>query len=377
MTSRIQILSPHIRNYEWGSLKIIPEFFGWDASDRPVAEVWLGAHPQGSSLIDGSIPLSIAIEADPVGYLGKSVNERFQGRLPFLMKFLAADRPLSIQVHPNLSQAQAGFARDVSLAIPLNERNYQDPYDKPEQICALTQMWALAGFRFDAESRALCEKAGLSEIVKEFEGASSGEIFLRILKGEIKLDIGSLLTRMPDNIDEFRWVRQLIELFPEDQAVLAPLFMNLIFLEQGQTLSVSAGMAHSYLSGFGVEVMGASDNVIRSGLTQKKIDVTELELIISLQPETPKIQSSICDGPIQWESEVSYFQLHKYVGSNSRISGPAIVACFEGSVSLIAENTQVALARGEFAYLMGDVDASIQGTGSAFFCTTNIGAQSD
>ncbi|MFZ9309336.1 MAG: type I phosphomannose isomerase catalytic subunit, partial [Candidatus Nanopelagicales bacterium] len=110
MTSRIQILSPHIRNYEWGSLKIIPEFFGWDASDRPVAEVWLGAHPQGSSLIDGNIPLSIAIEADPVGYLGKSVNERFQGRLPFLMKFLAADRPLSIQVHPNLSQAQAGFA---------------------------------------------------------------------------------------------------------------------------------------------------------------------------------------------------------------------------------------------------------------------------
>ena len=373
MTSKIQILSPHIRNYDWGSPNVIPEFFGWNTSDRPVAEVWLGAHPQGSSLIEGNIPLSIAIQSDPVGYLGESVNERFQSRLPFLMKFLAADRPLSIQVHPNLSQAQAAFAREISLAIPLNERNYQDPYDKPEQICAITQMWALAGFRFDAESQGLCEKAGLSEIVKEFEGDSSGQIFLRILKGEIKLDIESLLTRIPDNNDEFNWVRQLIRLYPSDQAVLAPLFMNLICLEQGQALSVRAGMVHAYLSGFGVEVMGASDNVLRSGLTQKKIDINELESIISLQPETPKIQNSISDNLLQWESEVAYFQLHKYIGSNSRISGPAIVACIEGSVSLIAENTQVTLARGEFAYVMGDVEASIQGTGSAFYCATNIG----
>ena len=377
MTSRIQILSPHIRNYDWGSPKVIPNFFGWDVSDKPVAEVWLGAHPQGSSLIDGNFTLSSAIQSDPIGCLGESVNERFQGRLPFLMKFLAADRPLSIQVHPNLSQAQAGFAHEVSLAIAPEERNYQDPYDKPEQICAITQMWALAGFRFDAESRDLCEKVGLSEIVKEFDGASSGQIFLRILKGEIKLDIDSLLTQVPDNNDEFKWVKKLIRLYPNDQAVIAPLFMNLICLEQGQALSVRAGMVHAYLSGFGVEVMGASDNVLRSGLTQKKIDVTELESIISLQPETPKVQNSIGDSPIRWESEVAYFQLHKYIGRNSRISGPAIVACIEGSVSLIAENTQVALARGEFAYLMGDVEASIQGTGSAFFCTTNIGGQSD
>jgi mannose-6-phosphate isomerase len=234
-------------------------------------------------------------------------------------------------------------------------------------------MWALAGFRFEAESRALCENAGLSEIVEEFEGSSSGQIFLRILKSEIKIDIEALLNRMSDNVEEFKWVKELVKLYPNDQAVIAPLFMNLISLEPGQALSVRAGMVHAYLSGFGVEVMGASDNVLRSGLTQKKIDVTELESIISLQPETPKIQKSIGDNPIQWESEVSYFHLKKFVAGNSKISGPAIVACIEGSVSLITDNTQVALARGEFAYVMGDVDASIQGTGSAFFCTTNIG----
>ena len=373
MTNRIRILSPHIRNYDWGSLSVIPDFFGWEAGGKPLAEVWLGAHPQGSSLIDGDIPLSSAIQSDPVGYLGDAVNQQFQGRLPFLMKFLAADRPLSIQVHPNLTQAQAGFAREMSLAIAPDERNYQDPYDKPEQICAITQMWALAGFRFEAESRALCENAGLSEIVEEFEGSSSGQIFLRILKSEIKIDIEALLNRMSDNVEEFKWVKELVKLYPNDQAVIAPLFMNLISLEPGQALSVRAGMVHAYLSGFGVEVMGASDNVLRSGLTQKKIDVTELESIISLQPETPKIQKSIGDNPIQWESEVSYFHLQKFVAGNSKISGPAIVACIEGSVSLITDNTQVALARGEFAYVMGDVDASIQGTGSAFFCTTNIG----
>jgi len=373
VTNRIRILSPHIRNYAWGSPRVIPDFFGWEAGGKPLAEVWLGAHPQGSSLIDGDIPLSSAIQSDPVGYLGDAVNEQFQGRLPFLMKFLAADRPLSIQVHPNLTQAQAGFAREMSLAIAPDERNYQDPYDKPEQICAITQMWALAGFRFEAESRALCEKAGLGQIVKEFEGASSGQIFLRILKGEIKFDIESLLNRIPDNNDEFNWVKELIKLYPNDQAVIAPLFMNLISLEPGQALSVRAGMAHAYLSGFGVEVMGASDNVLRSGLTQKKKDLPELESIISLLPEIPTIQTSIGDNPIRWESEVSYFQLQKFVAGQSRITGPAIVACIDGSVSLLAENTQVALARGEFAYVMGDVDASIQGFGTAFFCTTNIG----
>jgi mannose-6-phosphate isomerase len=373
VTNRIRILSPHIRNYAWGSPRVIPDFFGWEAGGKPLAEVWLGAHPQGSSLIDGDIPLSSAIQSDPVGYLGDAVNEQFQGRLPFLMKFLAADRPLSIQVHPNLAQAQAGFAREVSLAIAPDERNYQDPYDKPEQICAITQIWALAGFRTDADARTLCERAGLGQIVKEFEGASSGQIFLRILKGEIKIDIESLLNRIPDNNDEFNWVKELIKLYPNDQAVIAPLFMNLISLEPGQALSVRAGMAHAYLSGFGVEVMGASDNVLRSGLTQKKKDLPELESIISLLPEIPTIQTSIGDNPIRWESDVSYFQLQKFVAGQSRISGPAIVACIDGSVSLLAENTQVALARGEFAYVMGDVDASIQGSGTAFFCTTNIG----
>lgn len=373
MTNRIRILSPHIRNYAWGSLSVIPDFFGWEAGGKPLAEVWLGAHPQGSSLIDGDIPLSSAIQSDPVAYLGDAVNEQFQGRLPFLMKFLAADRPLSIQVHPNLTQAQAGFTREVSLAIAPDERNYQDPYDKPEQICAITQIWALAGFRADADARTLCERAGLSQIVKEFEGASSGQIFLRILKSEIKIDIESLLNRIPDNNDEFNWVKELIKLYPNDQAVIAPLFMNLICLEPGQALSVRAGMAHAYLSGFGVEVMGASDNVLRSGLTQKKKDLPELESIISLLPEKPTIQTSIGDNPNRWESEVSYFQLQKFVAGQSRISGPAIVACIDGSVSLLAENTQVALARGEFAYVMGDVDASIQGSGTAFFCTTNIG----
>lgn len=372
MQTPIVLISPHIRDYNWGSIQAIPEYFGWTPTGEPIAEVWLGAHPQGSSLVNGELSLSIEIQGEPLQYLGVSVNQAFQGRLPFLMKFLAADLPLSIQVHPNLTQAKEGYAKEEALNISANERNYLDPFDKPEQICAINEMWALAGFRLTTTTRELCEQAGLSALVSELESSSSGEVFIRLLKGEVQFNSDDIADLMPLDFVENQWVRKLYGLYPSDPAILAPFFMNLICLKPGQALSVKAGMVHAYLSGFGVEVMGASDNVLRSGLTRKKMDMQELERIVSLTEETIQVIEPEGKNPTNWKSDISYFKLHKFSGGQARIEGPAIIACTEGSVSLICENTQVSLARGEFAFLKGDTEASIQGLGSAFFCTTNL-----
>jgi mannose-6-phosphate isomerase len=42
----------------------------------------------------------------PEAILGKAVNERYQGKLPLLVKFIDAKQDLSIQVHPNDEMAQ-------------------------------------------------------------------------------------------------------------------------------------------------------------------------------------------------------------------------------------------------------------------------------
>jgi mannose-6-phosphate isomerase len=89
------------------------------------------------------------IADDPVGILGTDVVDRFGPHLPFLLKVLAAQKSLSIQVHPTLEQARAGFAAEAAAGIPRDapQRNYRDANHKPELICALTPFEALSGFR--------------------------------------------------------------------------------------------------------------------------------------------------------------------------------------------------------------------------------------
>src|SRR5690606_37032516 len=77
--------------------------------------------------------------ADPVGMLGQPVVDRFGERLPYLMKLIAVDRPLSLQVHPDAAQAADGHAR--------GDANYTDPWHKPELVCALTPFTGLVGLR--------------------------------------------------------------------------------------------------------------------------------------------------------------------------------------------------------------------------------------
>ena len=52
--------------------------------------------------------------------MAPAVRERFGDALPFLLKVLAADEPLSLQAHPSAAQAVEGFDREERLAMRLN-----------------------------------------------------------------------------------------------------------------------------------------------------------------------------------------------------------------------------------------------------------------
>src|SRR5687767_7799794 len=99
-----------IRSYAWGSQTIMAEYFGRTPSGSPEAEMWMGAHPDSPSTAraaDGTENgLDQLIGTSPATLLGPENAEAFGDRLPFLAKVLAADSPLSLQVHPTSEQAQ-------------------------------------------------------------------------------------------------------------------------------------------------------------------------------------------------------------------------------------------------------------------------------
>ncbi|HSM73877.1 MAG TPA: mannose-6-phosphate isomerase, class I, partial [Desulfobacterales bacterium] len=153
----IALMRNTIQPYAWGSRTAIAELRGEPSpAAEPQAELWIGAHPKAPSEVRFHgrwVPLDELIAADPAGILGAAAAARFNGELPYLLKVLAAERPLSIQAHPSRDQARVGFARENRLKIPLDapQRNYRDANHKPECSCALTPFWALSGFRAPKE----------------------------------------------------------------------------------------------------------------------------------------------------------------------------------------------------------------------------------
>ena len=62
------------------------------------------------------------------------------------------------------------------------------------------------------------------------------------------------------------------------------LLLNRVLLGPGEAVFLGPGNLHAYLRGFGVEVMGNSDNVVRGGMTVKHVDVEELLDVLDFEP---------------------------------------------------------------------------------------------
>lgn len=123
--------------------------------------MWIGAHPDSPSRLvrHGAIQsLADVISAQPLAELGPDVTTSFGERLPFLLKVIAAARPLSLPVHPTRQHAEQAYARQQQT--PGAPRDYTDDNHKPELICALRDGFiGLAGFQPVAETWHATEQA--------------------------------------------------------------------------------------------------------------------------------------------------------------------------------------------------------------------------
>jgi mannose-6-phosphate isomerase len=347
--NRIFRLTNSIKHYDWGSSEWIPQLLGAVNSEGlPWAELWMGIHPEGPSFTEYEgvmVPISALIAQDPILYVGPAVQRAF-GTLPFLFKLLAAEKPLSIQAHPNMEQAQRGWERENQLGIPLTapQRNYKDPYHKPEIICALSPFKALCGFRepkqilqgLAAFSQAAPEPlyTALNTLAQTLDlVAPSLQAFLQELfalppavrqelstYGRDRKDV--LIQDHPAYQEAWKLIAYFAELYPGDPAVIAPLYLNRIELKPGEGIYLPAGVLHAYISGFGVELMANSDNVLRGGLSSKHLDVQELLCILEFSPFHPQI---LRPQGLRYPSPAKEFSLWVMEGQGNQVQHPEIL----------------------------------------------------
>jgi mannose-6-phosphate isomerase len=298
----IWLLENEIMDYAWGSYDAIPQLLGAKTpSEKPQAELWMGAHPKAPSKVQmerGPISLLELIQQRGPEILGASIHSRFRGKLPFLFKVLAAATPLSIQAHPTLEQAREGFEREDTEQIPIDapHRNYKDSNHKPEVICALTPFWALKGFRAFEEIQDLLNDLGCDSLepILDACGAHTETEGLRQLfrdlltlppgkREDIIREAVAAAKGRSDRTNEIEWLLSLHRYYPQDIGLLSPMILNLVQLKPGEALSLEAGELHAYLDGVGIELMANSDNVLRGGLTPKHIDVPELLRVLKFK----------------------------------------------------------------------------------------------
>ncbi len=300
---RILPLRNTVQEYAWGSFSHLQDLLSLplESRKRPMAELWMGAHPSAPSYVDMDgrwIPLDRLIERNPGAILGDPPATAFHGRLPFLFKVLAVGHPLSVQVHPNEIQAQEGFEKENLAGLDSNHphRSYRDPYGKPELLCALTPFQALKGIRPLREMLDMLERISprsLRDEIRDLE-ASPSEEGIRRFWSKLMVMGPERRSRVTQEALEstkdakpgtaMHWVGRLASIHPGDMGLLSPALLNWIALEPGEALYVHTGDLHVYLEGMGLELMGNSDNVIRGGLTPKHVDPDELMCVADFRP---------------------------------------------------------------------------------------------
>ena len=457
------------RNYAWGSPTAIATLLGRQPSGLPEAELWLGAHAGSPAVITdpavaagaanlsewiarapetalgAALAASLARSAALAGSLGSAAPTDAAARavepaeasaaphLPFLLKILAAAAPLSLQAHPSAERARAGFALEnaAGIAVDAGDRNYRDPFPKPELIFALSENFeALCGFRSLAEIHRIIEELRALDVATEGPQPGAIDLLEQHLTGPDPLQVDQLQNTVDwllrdgrgGDSGEVAWlvervvaladhaafladggavisfarelatVRELAAAYPGDPGIVIALLLNRVTLRRGEALYLPAGNIHAYLSGLGVEIMAASDNVLRGGLTPKHIDIDELLAVLDFTPSPVPLLAPIelAAGVTVYRPGVPEFEL-VHIQADApmpvpaagavvtasvpmrqvTLHGPAVAICTAGGFLVAGAGASVTLKRGDSVYLTPDEGTvTFAGAGEVFLATT-------
>ncbi|MDP4174673.1 MAG: mannose-6-phosphate isomerase, class I [Bacteroidota bacterium] len=381
--ARPYILKNKIQNYEWGARgkdAVIPSLLGFEPEEgKPYAELWIGAHPKASSVVEFNeteIPLNEFVKQDPEGILGIEAAKKFANKLPFLLKVLSAAEALSIQAHPDLEKAAILHKKDP--------KNYPDDNHKPEIAIALDSLTALAGFKpFDEfldtikKYKGLCDLIGFSKITEAEKQANDSEVekssivkslYESIMKASVsdpkKLQkaIEEIKSEILNRSIKERQKEEIIFLelekkYGSDVGLISVLIFNLLELNEGEAIFLNAGIPHAYLKGNIVECMANSDNVVRAGLTPKFKDIDSLLYILSddIRP-VEKMASSEKSSETKYNVPIGEFDItrFKFSKAEKRVlsnDSASIILVMKGEISLSFGEEVMVIKKGDTVLL--------------------------
>jgi mannose-6-phosphate isomerase len=361
------------RDYAWGSPTLMTEALGIKSTGKPMAEIWFGNHPGSPSQ---------TVE-------GQSLSDIRQAPLGFLLKFLAAAIPLSIQVHPSKQKALEGFARENALGLPVGDpnRSYKDENPKSESLVAITEFEVLAGIRSGFEVAAILESLRdivdatlpqLDELIR-IANEDPDALYSEVLNGsDYQGLVDELAARLVEpERPEQHLLKKIFEEFGADKGALLALFMRHFILQPGEALVVPPGTPHSYVSGLGLEIQDNSDNVLRAGLTPKHVDGAEflhvLDIEVAKACEIVRAKELV-RGLAVYPAISEDYCLHRVEVSGQnlladiKLPGDSIFVCIAGEIAVSNSlEERVVLRRGEAAYLTADAKFfSFTGSGTGY-----------
>lgn len=343
------------REYAWGSTDLIPGLIGAEPDGKPQAEIWFGTHPSSEAIV--------------VDNSGGKLSERV-GQLDFLVKILAAAKPLSIQAHPTKEWAAKRFAEGYP--------GYADANHKPELIAAVSKFRALCGFRKVQDIAA--DLSALASAEKVFEPWLSA-LASQGLKGATtwaltqEPQVAKRLVEVAHQTSRPQLISEIDTHFPSDVGLLVSLLLNYVELTPGQALYLPAGNIHAYLSGLGIEVMATSDNVLRGGLTPKPIDVPELLKIADFRELLNPVvsQKQLMQGLTEYQTGEKEFQVYRVEPSGSnllvdlRLQGKAIAVCVAGEITITTSKEEsLSLRPGQACFFEAANYFSVLGSGTGY-----------
>lgn len=361
----------------------------------------MGAHPSGAAgTARGGQAMTLldVVAEDPHRELGAACVRQFGGRLPFLLKVLAAEQPLSIQVHPDREQARSAFTAQQAEG---GGGPYADDWPKPELLYTLGRFEVLAGFRDREEAAHLLENLevdGLRPVIGLLRAGSDGQALSEALR--------AVLERTPDeraplvsavvaacrrlagttgsgsHAAAYAAVERMSRHHPEDLGLVASLLLNHRVLEPGTALFMPAGALHAYLHGVGLELLANSDNVLRAGLTAKEVNVPELLRTTDPTVRVPVVTPTEVAGPGPtwlYDCPAREFALYRTEldGSGGPLvptAGPRIAFCAQGSARLsTGDAEQLRLGAGDSCFLpASDEDVLVEGRGTLFVAAVGL-----
>lgn len=392
-----------VQNYDWGRIGVQSEVgrlyslqSNCTVEDKPYAELWMGTHNSGPSLVvlDDPEPSVMLLKdwlSENPQAVGEKVLQLWGPDLPFLFKVLSVAKALSIQAHPDKKLAKQLHQRQPSI--------YKDANHKPEMALAISPFEALCGFVSPQEIKRVVEEVPelqcvlgesvakalmnltLSHLSKEVAKVPLRAAFTAMMsasEGVVEDVLSRVILRLYKE-QQFRvltpkeqLVLRLADQYPADVGVLSAFFFNYVCLAPGEALYLDANEPHAYLAGECVECMATSDNVVRAGLTPKYRDTQTLCAMLSYSQGPPKILCGVPVNPYtkrysppfeEFEVDVCILPKGHFVALPV-VPGPSVVLVLQGeglmSQVFEKENCTTKLKRGDIFFIPAGIKLGLE-----------------